>query len=123
MNQQESTDNSQPRSYITAEQLKRTHTKKGKVRSRWTMKVEFNDGNFFTYRSDSLLELFTKKGYKVTELEAVVLKFVKVKGHLNSATIFDNTYSNAHSTIMDYAGGKVMLNKLPRMSSGKSYVL
>lgn len=104
-------------------QFKQTTTKNGRPRARWTMKVSFSDGNVFTYRSDLLQAYFVAKDYKVTEIEAIVLKFTKVRGLLETAQVFDNSLPKGEETIMDYAAGKVMLNKLPRMSSGKSFSL
>lgn len=108
------------------QQLKQTTTKNGKIRARWTMKVSFTDGNVFTYRSDTQKQFFVSKGYsnngrEITEIEAIVLKFTKVRGLIETAQLFDNSLPKGEETIFDYAAGIIMLNRLPRMSSGRSF--
>ncbi len=111
-----------------AEQLKQTTTKKGKPRARWTMKASFTDGNVFTYRSDKQKAFFTSKGYsnngrELNEIEALVTRFSKVRRKILTAQIFDNSLPKGEETILDYSSGIILLNRLPRMSSGKSFIL
>ncbi len=95
-------------------------TKSGKIRSRYTLKCEFNDGNTFTYRSDNCLAHYHQKGYKsISELDALVLRFNELRKLLFDAKLFDNSKPKPEDLIMHFSGSisQVLINHLPKRYS------
>lgn len=89
-------------------------TAKGKARSRYGMKVLFNDGNKFYYRGDDNLVELQKQQYKnITELEGLIITFKKLRDRIGEAYLFDNAKSRGQDLLMHYAIGKVLQNNLP----------
>lgn len=106
------------------ESLRKNLTLKGKIRSMFTLKVEWREdlngnGKNFTYRGDNVLEKMTNKPhcYKyINELDAMVLFFTKNMAQMLDAQLFDNRNTKGEDLVMHYSGaiGKILINHLPK---------